>query len=431
VIRLDERLVPTRAPMNALRLRALARTLRAGANDLRGLGESARIAALDRVAASWLAPDSAWRRQALVELPMSTGYPRATIEIALANLWEALRAPDLTTTLRAELAERDAHALPGLALHVLAGNVPGVGVFGIVAALLAGVPSLVKPAAREPFLPALLVDSITAVAPELRRAIAVAPWRGGTADLDATAVSEADVVLAYGRDETLDRLAAWQPRRLLRYGRRLSAVLVARSAVTRGTAVALARQVALFDQQGCLSPQLACVEETSPAETEWFAGLVAEELAQLEAELPRAPLALAESAAVWRFLEQQRWRAQEGAAVVVHGGHEGRPSVVCDRTRERAASPTFRHLVVTPIPSLAAAADVLQPLTGVVEAIGYAGPTSRLVEASDVAVRCGAHRLCPLERLQAPPFAWRQSGHARLASFASGEPARAPHPAFA
>ncbi len=52
---------------------------------------------------------------------------------------------------------------------MLAGNVPGVGVFGIVAALLAGVPSLVKPAAREPFLPALMVESIAAVAPELQR----------------------------------------------------------------------------------------------------------------------------------------------------------------------------------------------------------------------------------------------------------------------
>ena len=433
MIRLDERLTPTRAPLTPMRLRALARTLRAGGTELRTLSASARIAALDRVAASWLAADSAWHRQALVELPMSTGYPRAAIEIALANLWGAIRAPHLTSTLHTELSDQSAHPapVPGLALHVLAGNVPGVGVFGIVAALLAGVPSLVKPAAREPFLPALLIDSIAAVAPELRCAIAVAPWRGGTAALDAIAISEADLVLAYGRDETLDHLSAWQPRRLLRFGRRLSVALIARSAVTHRTAAALARQVALFDQQGCLSPQLACVEESSPAETERFAGMVADELAQLEHELPRAALTLAASAAVWRFLEQQRWRAQEGAAVIVHGGGNGHPSVVCDRTPDWPMSPTFRHLVMVPIPTLAAAANVLQPLAGVIEAVGYAGPTARLAAMADIAASCGAHRLCPLERLQAPPFAWRQSGHARLASFAGFDPAGEPRPALA
>lgn len=434
MIRLDERLAPTRAPMTAMRLRTIARTLRTGATELRGLSAEARIAALDRVAASWLATDSAWHQRALVELSMSTSFPRPVIEIALANLWGALRAPHLTETLHVELANHHAHSepIPGLALHVLAGNVPGVGVFGIIAALLAGVPSLVKPAAREPFLPALIVESIVAVAPELRRAVAVAPWRGGTAELDAIAVGEADLVLAYGRDETLDRLSAWQPRRLLRFGRRLSVALIARSAATRETAAALARQVALFDQQGCLSPQIACVEESSPAETEGFAAMVAEELARLERELPRAPLTLPESVAIWRFLEQQRWRAQEGEAVVVHGGHDGGPSVVCDRTADRPMSPTFRHLVMVPVPSLAAAVDVLRPLAGLVEAIGYAGPTDGLIETSAVAMRCGAHRLCPLERLQAPPFAWRQSGYARLASFAGlAEPTGDPQPAFA
>ena len=434
MIRLDERLTPSRAPLTPMRLRAMARTLRAGGVELRSLSESTRMAALDRVAASWLVTDSPWWRQALVELPMSTGYPRTAIEIALANLWGALRAPHLSTALQTELGDRGGHAgpVPGLALHVLAGNVPGVGVFGIVAALLAGVPSLVKPATREPFLPALLVDSIAAVAPELRRAVAVASWRGGTAELDAIAVGEADLVLAYGRDETLDRLSARHPRRLLRFGRRLSVALIARSALTRETAAALARQVALFDQQGCLSPQLACVEEPSAAETERFAGMVADELAQLQHELPPAPLSVAESAAVWRFLEQQRWRAQEGAAVVVHGGRDGNPSVVCDRTPERPMSPTFRHLVMVPVPSLASVTDVLRPLAGVVEAIGYAGPTARLAEASTLAARCGAHRLCPLERLQAPPFAWRQSGHARLASFAGlDDAAGEPRPAFA
>ncbi len=427
MIAYDERLAPTRAPLTAGRLRALAQAVRAGGNDLRALTPTARIAALDRVAESWLTPDSPWRRQALSELPMSTGYPEPAIAVALSNLWQALRAPHLSATLAAELANHDPHATPppGLALHILAGNVPGVGVFGVFAALLAGIPSLVKPAAREPFLPALLVDSIVSIAPELRRAIALAPWRGGTAELDATAAREADLVLAYGRDATLDALAARAPRRLLRFGQRLSLALIARTAATRATAATVARQTALFDQQGCLSPQIVCLEESSPADTDRFAATLADELSAVELELPRAPLTLAESAAVWRFVEHQRWRAQEGEPIVVHGGVDGRPSVVCDRTTTIVMSPTFRHLVLVPVSSLADADEVLRPLAGTIEAIGYAGPLERLAEASDVAAQAGVHRLCPIERLQAPPFAWRQSGYGRLTSLVTDELGRA------
>jgi hypothetical protein len=415
MIRLDERLTPTRAPLTPARLRALSHALLAGGSSLRALPIEARIAAVDRVAASWLDEHSTWRARALAELPISTGLPPAVIAIALEHLWNALRAPALAATTRTEL-EGTGDPIPDLALHVLAGNVPGVGIFGIVAALLAGIPSLVKPAAREPFLPALVVESIAAVAPELQRAVALAPWRGGSEELDAAAVAAAHVVLAYGRDETLDRLAALGPARLLRYGHRVSVAVIARTALTASTARALARQVALYDQQGCLSPQVACVEDAGRDEVDAFAAQVAAALADLEHELPRAAPTLAESAAVWRFLERHRWRAQEGADVRVHGGTQGRGSVVCDRTGAWMPSPTFRHLLMIPVATLADAPRPLAPLAGLVEAVGYAGPMERLAEIAGVAATAGAHRLCPLERMQAPPFAWAQSGHARLAS---------------
>lgn len=411
----DERLAPTRTPLVPGRLRALAQALRSGAPSLRALPAKARIAAVDRLAESWLASDSPWRARALVELPMSTGLPAAMIDVALANLWQALRASQLAPVVATELEDGNTDP-PSLALHVLAGNVPGVGVFGIVAAILAGIPSLVKPATREPFLPTLLVESIGVVAPELQRSIALAPWRGGSDDLDTAALDAADIVLAYGRDTTLDRIAARRPRRLLRYGHRLSVALIAGSALGPRTARALAQQTVLYDQQGCLSPQVVVVEDAGRDEVDLFAALVAAELGVFEHELPRAAASLAERASVWRWLERQRWRGQEGADVTVHGGRDGAGSVVCDRTHDWPTSPTFRNLVVVPVSRLIDSRAVLQSLAGKIEAIGYAGPTERLAEVAAIAADVRGHRMCPLERLQAPPFGWCQSGHRRLAS---------------
>jgi hypothetical protein len=387
---------------------------------------AARIAAVDRVATAWLTPGSPWRDRALCAVVGSTGYDRAAVESGIENLWSALRAPHLAAAVRAELGDAlpEPAQLPRLALHVLAGNVPGAGIFGIVGGLLAGVPSLVKPAAREPYLPSFLVESIGELAPELRRAVAVATWRGGDPELDTVAIEEADVVLAYGRSETLDDLARRRPRRLLRFGPRVSVAVIAAGAASPRAAATLARQVALFDQQGCLSPQVAFVEEGAPHETERFAALVADELRRLEHAMPRAPLTLAESTAVWRFVEQQRWREQEGEPVTFHGDRHGLFGVVCDRSVEVATSPLFRHLVMVPVPALAAIAARMAPLAGLVEAIGYVGRPEQQSEAAAIADACGANRLCPLERLQAPSFDWRQTGHPRLACFVS-DPSRA------
>jgi hypothetical protein len=87
--------------------------------------------------------------------------------------------------------------------------------------------------------------------------------------------------------------------------------------------------------------------------------------------------------------------------------------------------------VVLPVTTLRAATARLRSLGGGVEAIGYAGPRDRLAEVSAVAADVAAPRLCPLECLLAPPFAWHQSGHARLGSFTGGELLARPAPTFA
>ena len=394
----------------------IADRLRDAGRRLRRVPLAERVAAIDRVAERWLAPGFALRRLAVERVPLVTGYPARAVGLALDHLWHALRRGGLEAVVDAELGDATPPP-PDLALHVLTGNVPGAGVFGMIAALLAGIPSLVKTARREPLLPALVAASLAAEDARLGAALAVAPWPGGDPGLDGAAIAAADLVLAYGRTETLAAVAAHAPRRLLRYGPRVSVALIAREAVDRQTAARAALQVALFDQQGCLSPQLLVVEESDPAATARFVAALGAELARLETTLPRAPLTLAEETAVWRHVERARWQAQEGEALAVHADDAGRFSVVCDRRDGHVGgSPLHRHVVVLPVAALADAGARLAPIAGCVEAVGYAGPERRLVEAGAVAAACDAPRLCPLDRMQRPPFAWRQSGHARLAS---------------
>jgi len=396
-------------------LRARLDRLGEGGETLRRIPLEERIAIIDRVAAQWREPGSPWRRQALAALSRTTGHAAAAIEYALDHLWAALTTPELTAVASRELGP-EAGAPERLAFHSLAGNVPGAGAFGVIAALLAGVPSVVKTARHEPELPALVATSIAAADPRFGAALVVAHWPGGSEAHEALVVERSSVVLAYGRAATLERLAARAPRRLLRFGPRLSVALVAREAADAATVAAAAQQAALFDQHGCLSPQYLVLEETDADATAAFVDALAASFRRLAQTMPRAPLTLDEAAHVWRFVERARWRAQEGAAIRVVADGDAGFGVICDRTRALDGSPLQRHLVLLPVDTLADTSTLLAPLVGSVEAVGVAAPAARWPDAAAVAASCGAHRLCPLERMQAPPFAWRQSGHARLAS---------------
>jgi len=394
----------------------------AAGEALRAMGVEARIAALDRLATRWLQPGFAPRRRALATLPAVTGYAPGTIRHAIDRLWGALSARELARVAHAELGAGQPERL---AFHSLAGNVPGVGIFGIVAALLAGVPSLVKTAEREPLLPLLLAETLAAVEPRLGAALAVAHWPGGSDVHQRLAVTRASVVLAYGRDDTMESLASHGPHRMLRFGPHLSVAVVCREAADADVAAVGARQVALFDQQGCLSPQYLVLEERDAQATEAFVAALADALRRLAVELPAAALSLDEATAAWHYLERQRWREQEGHAVRVVADRTARFSIVCDRGDTPPSSPLNRHLAVLPVAALAQAGPRLEAFAGTIDTIGVAAPASRLDEVAALADAAGAHRLCPLERMQAPPFAWRQSGHARIASLLVPGPAPA------
>src|SRR5207253_2266369 len=100
-------------------------------------------------------------------------------------------------------------------------------------------------------------------------------WPGGSEIHQRLVGTRASIVLAYGREESIDALAESASQRVLRFGPRLSVALVSREAVNPSTAATAARQVALFDQQGCLSPHYVLVEDTAGASDAFVTALAA------------------------------------------------------------------------------------------------------------------------------------------------------------
>ncbi len=388
---------------------------------------------ISRAAHCWLASDFRERRMALAELPGVTGFPRQAIETALDNLFGELAEEKLTRTVQSELGGPELLDLearsaqprgPRLTFHVLAGNLPGVGIFGLVAALLLKSPSLVKASSREPILADLFVRSLASVdspaAATIAASVGVVNWKGGDIDREAPALAHAESVVAYGEAETIALLRQRAAGQFIPYGPRISIGLVfdqARERLRRSAREA-ALQVALFDQRGCLSPQFFLVESRSdPRE---FARLLASELRELSRALPRSPLSLDEAGGLRRFVERCRWKRASNPAREIYLDEQSLQWVVAtgDINEMPPPMPGNRAVTVIPAPDLAAMVEAVRSLGGRVEAVGVAGPLARLRPLGLSLSLTGVSRACPLAKLQRPPFSWPQGGLPRLASLA-------------
>ncbi len=268
----------------------------------RPIAEIVRV--VDRVAERFLDPADPLRGAAEAALPEATGFSPPMVRHVLDRMAASWRAERAWTLLRAEFGDpgvldgfRPRPGSPGLTrawgprltFQLWSGNVPGVAVTALVRTLLVKSASFGKPAAGEPLLAALFAQGIAETDPELGACIAVAHWPGADDALTGAALAHADAVVVYGGAEAVEAVRIRTPphARFLGYGHRLSFGVVGREAANADTARRAAGDVALFDQQGCVSPHLFYVEEGGEVAPPAWARLLADAIGEQEAELPR------------------------------------------------------------------------------------------------------------------------------------------------
>lgn len=402
----------------------LARTIAALRVAQRRLATRPRretIQTLEQVAADWLAPHSPWLERAVAALPGATGFSAPMIRHALPTTMLApLGAPALADLVRRE-APADTSG-PLLVLHVLPGNLPGLAAIPAALSLAVGAAGLLKPGRGDQLFPALFIASVAARDPELATCLAAPYWPGGDRACEDVALTNADLVIAAGDDATIADLARRSRGRFLGHGHRISfAVVTAALAGDAATAAALAFDTALWDQRGCLSPQLCFVVGDRDAAAA-LGTAVAGELARLADTLPPAQLSVGDRLAIRRLRDESEWATFDGErARVFAAADEAAGTVVVEPRPAFRPSPLGRSLRIMPIASLEALRDLLRPFRGVLEGAGVAAEPGRQRAVAATLEACGAHLLSPLGAMQRPPLAWRQGGRARLGSWFGGD----------
>lgn len=313
-------------------------------------------------------------------------------------------------------------ANPRLILHVLSGNIPATAAVPIATSLAVKSAALVKAASGDRVFPSLFQRSIAEVDPELGSAVAACYWVGGNRACENVAFAAADLVVASGSDASIADARTRCPGRFIGHGHKVSFALVTsdvlddEEAATR-TADSLALDVSIWDQRGCLSPQICFVEGDFDAACRFAERLVAP-LSRLAVALPPGHKTIDEQSAIQRFRSESEWHRIEGkpAALFASTGSTDW-TVAVESPAEFRPTPLCRSLRVCALPSLAELPRVLAPARTFLEAAGLAASGRRETDITAMLGACGVHWVCPLGRMQRPPLSWPQGGRPRIADW--------------
>jgi len=298
---------------------------------------------------------------------------------------------------------------PAWLLGLLAGRIPALATNVVFWSLAARIPVLLKPSSKEPVFAGLLASTIPEPLRGSVRVLEPDVW----SDSIKAAVIQAPVCLAYGDDQIIDAVSRMRDGcPTLVGGHRESLVVVFDSAMRQSglgrLSAAIADDVAIYDQGGCLSPTVVLAEEGGEVTPAELANAIQKALMRGVTRLPPGRLGIEAAAAVRTTVEMVRARAMR-----IPGPESGKdlfPFVAVLREPPVIVGQLFRTVQVVPFRGRLDAAEWLPHLAGKVQGMAVAGDRSRAQAWIREEPSLRPCRVCGAGRLQRPPAIWSENG---------------------
>ncbi len=385
------------------------------------------IDAVARAASAWSDSRYAPRRQAVDAVSARTGYSPPVVEYALDQLFHSLSGDAIAAVIARELGSLEvldgfvdtgvrgaARAMPvGRVCVISSRTTIGVATVPAIFALCAKCEVLVKD--REDHLVAAFFATLTEMLPQLGDAVASRPWLGGSdaVDLDAFAC-----VVAFGSDRTLAAIggALRSPTRLIAYPSKLSAGYLTRQSlaappIAQAVASGAARDMLLYDGEGCLSLRALFIERGAKVSPSAFCEMLRDAIELAAAEFPATESARS-STRLSMARDTASFRTAPGQQIFT----DARSSYLLLLNPPFDEPPLLlpRALSVYSVADPSAAVAYLQRHGIAPEALAVAQADAGL---RTIAASLGASRITAFGSLQAPPLGAFHGGRPRIAEF--------------
>ena len=355
-------------------------------------------------------PDSFLRRGVDDHLTAAFGLSPLALQAALESIVDGVAGDAAEAVFEAAAGRCCSRPL----WVVLASNIPALALQPLLPALALRRPVLFKTPSSEPLLTPRLLDRLSEIEPRLRPALAARSWRGGDASLEEAVLQGVGRVVAYGGGPAMDALGRLAGERLIAFGPKMSlAILGDGPNLERKHVDGLARDIALFEQRGCLSVQaVLVVGPRSASASRHLADDLAVALRRLGAEWPVEQSALREVApslralrdeATMRGLYQPELDLEDGTVVVEERVETSGQGV--------EPSPGGRCVRIYPIENLEAVHSVLNPWRGRLQGVALHGVATDQTHQLKLFLNdLGVTRYALPGELQQPDASWRNGG---------------------
>lgn len=381
------------------------------------------IQTLAGIAKCWCLETYSLRKKALDLLPNNTGFSREMIARGIDLTFSKITKEVLTDYCNNEL-ETFFKPVSGVIGHVAPGNLFAPVVQSLFHGLLVQSPNFIRTSEHDLHFPVLLAQSLIDADLELTDALAVAHWSSANVGLNREFASETDTLVVYGSEATLEEWRALQPpgRRLIGFGHRLSVGFISQAGLDRPdeTAPAAALDVALYDQQGCLSPHCFYLENPSPRQWTAFGTRLADELRRLDTELPVGALSREQELVIGNLRDRQLFLSSLSP-------EKSRPwfsktaawSVLFDNDPTFSPSCLHRTIWLRPILDLPQFRSTVEGWRGKLQCFGTDLSNEQIQEHVHLLRELGFTRICALGSMQAPPITWPNGGCSLLKQLTS------------
>jgi hypothetical protein len=388
------------------------------------------VRAIADAAERWSDADFPLRVRANERVAQRTGYSVPVVEYALDRLFFSITQGELEATIASELGSLeildgfaarkgrpDAWAAPAGRVCIISSRTTiGVAIVPAIFALCAKCDVLVKD--REDSLVRVFFETLREESHEFNEAARAAVW--SSQDERAADLGSFDVVVAFGDDQTLKNIStALNPgARFIGYGSRASAGYVTRESLesqnrAREIASGAARDLVLYETEGCLSLHTLFVERGGALSIADFGSLLARAVEEANVEFPIGERGAADEAAIAQQRNLAAFRAAGGRGAVFAGQNAEYVIVV---EQPPSDPPQFlpRTIGIIAVDGPQDALAYLREHRLRLE--GFALSSSR-TDVVDAAVAAGAVRLTRFGELQHPPLGGNHGGRPRIAEF--------------
>ena len=416
----------TEVPLDAAGARELVERARKETRRAAATPLSTVLDILDDCGRSWADPEYPLRDEAQRELEHLIPFSREMIAQTLALLPSVLSRSELEARIRAELGPlalldgfvhdpdfAGSHSMRprGVLLHVAAGNVFLGCVDSLVMGLITKNVNILKLSRSDPYFPLAFVRSLAEHDREkdVCRSIAVVSWKGGDQSVESVLKSGADTIMVWGGEGSVRayREGLGISTRLVEYGPKVSTAIVTRESLTEGRrtrlAMGLARDMVMWDQSACSSPQTVYIQDmdTPGSGVNALVPSLLSALETLSIDLPLGRLSIDEKVEIRKERERARFAMAQGEGQVWESKPAMNYTVIHRPSPGFCLSPLNRTLFLRSFQRIEEVFSELTPIRQYLQCVACDAPPEVMAQIALRLADLGANRITAVGKMSA------------------------------